>query len=193
MNADGSFPHPWSVELLTKPPLIFPARQYTYPVAIAGEEDALARGALHLLVRPDAFSPAFLATCALGFRDASMPTGIYSSPNPAELCAVAGGYAYLIDTADPNRCIHVPLKPVTAVLPLPAQKLLVFAGFHTIHAYGADGQVWVTARLSWEGIKLREATATELHGLGWDMFTDREVQFAVDLATGGHTGGGFGR
>ena len=37
--------------------------------------------------------------------------------------------------------------------------------------------------------KLGEATATELRGWGWDMRTDAEMEFVVDLATGTHTGG----
>ncbi len=47
-----SFPHDWRAEILTQPPLIAPARQFTYPRQVAGEEDALARGALLVLVHP---------------------------------------------------------------------------------------------------------------------------------------------
>ena len=83
-----AFPRSWSVELLNAPPLIAPVRQYTYPLQIAGEEDALARGALLLMVKP-AVGGSFLATCALGFTDASMPTGVFACPNPDEVCAVA--------------------------------------------------------------------------------------------------------
>src|SRR5437899_11892191 len=104
------FPHNWSVEILKAPPLIAPAPQFIYPQQIAGEEDALARGALQLLVRP-ANGGHFLATCALGFTDPTMPTGIHTCPNPDHLCAVAGGYAYIIDTLHPEHSTHIPLKP----------------------------------------------------------------------------------
>jgi hypothetical protein len=180
----------WTAEVLAQPPLIAPARQFTYPLNIAGEEDALARGALRLLIRP---SPGgvFLATCALGFTDSAMPTGVFACPNPAELCAVAGGYAYLVDTLQPERCTQIPLKPVAEVLPLPSHELLVFAGFHALAAWGRNGLAWTTARLSWEGLKLGVVEGDTLHGLGWDMRTDREVPFKVDIRTGEHTGGGF--
>ena len=46
------FSHDWSVEILKSPPLIAPVRQFIYPQQIAGEEDALARGALQLMVPP---------------------------------------------------------------------------------------------------------------------------------------------
>src|ERR1700677_2767894 len=65
------FAQDWTAEILPKAPLIAPARQFIYPQQIAGEEDALARGALQVLVRPTA-GGTFLATCALGFPDPSM-------------------------------------------------------------------------------------------------------------------------
>lgn len=199
MITNLDFPHSWRAEILAAPPLIAPARQFTYPRAIAGEEDALARGALQLLVHPGAGGD-FLATCALGFTDPSMPTGLYACPNPQELCGVAGGYAYIVDTAAPQRSTHIPLRPVVAVLPLPAQTLLLFAGFHSIVAWGADGLAWQTARLSWEGVRLTGVRSGAhgapigtpyLYGLGWNMHTDKEVEFAIDLRTGAHTGGGY--
>ena len=146
MSNLDAWEHAWSVEVLTRPPLIAPARQFTYPMQIAGEEDALARGALQLLIRPAPGTSPFLATCALGFRDPTMPTGIYATPDPRELCAIAGGYAYLIDTQTPETSTHIPLKPVTAVLPIPDHNLLIFSGFHNLLAWGSNGIAWTTCR-----------------------------------------------
>ena len=184
------FPHEWRAEVLRTPPLIAPARQFTYPRQIAGEEDALARGALLVQVQPAA-GGTFLATCALGFTDPTMPTGIFACPNPRELCAVAGGYAYLIDTASPEHSTHIPLKPVTEVLALVDHGLLLFAGFHSILAWGSYGLAWQTARLSYEGLRITGVDGGSLHGFGWNLMTDKEVAFSVDLCTGTHTGGGF--
>jgi hypothetical protein len=184
------FPHTWSVEILKTPPLIAPARQFTYPHQIAGEEDALARGALQLMVRP-ANGGTFLATCALGFTDPAMPTGVFACPNAVQMCAVAGGYAYVIDTAQPERSTHIPLKPAVEVRLLVEQGLLLFVGFHSVVAWGHDGLVWESARLSWEGIRITSIDGDELHGMGWNLHTDREVSFSIDLLTGQHQGGGF--
>jgi hypothetical protein len=189
-----SFSHNWRAEVLAKAPLIAPARQFTYPRQVAGEEDALARGGLQLLVHPagaECTGGTFLATCALGFKDPAMPTGVFACPNPSELCAVAGGYAYVLDTAAPERSTHIPLKPVAEVLPLAAQGLLVFVGFHAMVAWGREGLAWETARLSWEGIRITGAEGNELRGFGWNLMTDKEVEFTIDLRTGAHTGGGF--
>jgi hypothetical protein len=184
------FSHDWRVEILATPPLIAPARQFIYPRQIAGEEDALARGALQLMVRP-ASGGTFLATCALGFTDPAMPTGVFACPNPVQVCAVAGGYAYVIDTQQPEHSTHITLKPVVEVRPLAAQGLLLFVGFHSVMAWGRNGLAWESARLSWEGVRILSIDGDVLHGMGWNLLTDREVAFSVDLLTGQHQGGGF--
>ena len=184
------FSRNWSAEILKTPPLIAPARQFIYPQQIAGEEDALARGALQLMVRP-AGGGTFLATCALGFADPAMPMGVFACPTPGEMCAVAGGYAYVIDTAQPEHCTHIALKPVVEVRPLIARGLLLFVGFHSIVAWGRSGLAWESARLSWEGVRITNIDGDVLHGTGWNLMTDREVAFSLDLLTGQHQGGGF--
>lgn len=195
---DRSFPANWSAEILIAPPLIAPVRQFVLPHPVPGEEDALARGAMQLLIRPPAKPPAggtFLATCALGFRDPVLPSGVWSCPHPDDLLAVAGGYGYLVRTSAPEAAQHLHPRPITAVLPapLPAPEagLLLLAGFHHVTALGRTGVLWQTARLSWEGITLQSVQDGQLHGLGWHMLTDREVPFTVDLQTGQHTGGGY--
>jgi hypothetical protein len=185
-------PSNWTARILTAPPLIAPARQFVYPLYVPGEEDAMARGALLLDIKPAATAN-FLATCALGFREPSLPTGIYACPRPDDLLALAGGYGYLIDTSDPTRCLHLPLRPVTAVLAAPEAGVILLAGFHHIAAIGAEGLLWQSARLSWEGVTMTEVRDGELHGTGWNMQTDREVPFVVDLTTGKHEGGGYER
>jgi hypothetical protein len=181
---DMSFPTQWTVTVLEARPLILPRRQYVYPLQVEEVE----RGALELMVHPAAEEP-FLATCALGFASQAVPTGVWACPAPPMLCAVAGGYAYLIDTRAPERWQQIGYRPVTEVRPAPAACLLLFASFHSVEAWGIAGRVWQSKRLSWEGLRLGEINAKELHGWGWDMRTDTEVPFVVDLQTGQHTGG----
>jgi hypothetical protein len=184
------FLYNWTANTLAKPPMIAPARQFIYPLHVPGEEDALARGALLLDVKPF-IGGNFLATCALGFKDKSLPTGVFACPRPDDLLAVAGGYAYLIDTLNPNRCLHVPIHPVTQLFAAPPNGLLFMAGFHTVGAIGANGMRWQTKRLSWEGVTISGVVDGRLHGTGWNMQTDTEVPFTVDIENGKHEGGGF--
>lgn len=173
------FAHAWQAEILPARPLILPPRHFTYPQ----EVEEIERGALEVLIRPDRAEP-FLATCALGFRDPIVPTGIWSAPDAHDICVISGGYAYLIDTAAPERFTFLSYRPVLQVLPVPACTLLLFVGNRSILAWGAGGQAWESGKLSDEGVTLSAVDGDLLHGLGWNMMTDKETPFALDLQTG---------
>lgn len=180
----------WTAKVLNGPPMIAPARQFTYPKPVPGEEDALQRGAVFVEIKP-AHGGVFLATCAIGFQTGSVANGIYASPNPDEICIAAGGYVYLVDTIDPDRSTHVELRPVTQVMKVPEVPALVFVGFHHMVVYSAESALWQTPRLSWEGISEVRVDGDVLHGLGWNMPEDKEVPFTVNLKTRETSGGGF--
>ena len=187
-----AFPHRWTADLRRTAPLIAPARQFVYPQSVPGEEDALGRGALYLQVRPET-GGSFAGTCALGFGDPSLPSGLWACPRPDDLLVVAGGYAYRIDVTNPAHCEFLPMRPVASILVARTEGLLLLAGFNHVLALGAEGVRWATDRLSWEGVTMGEVRDGKLHGQGWDMFADREVPFTVDLQTGRHEGGGYRR
>jgi hypothetical protein len=177
---DGSFPHHWQAEVLSARPLILPTRHFVYPT----QAEEVERGALEVLIRPAIDERGFLATCALGFRDPAVPTGLWSTPNPNEICAVSGGYAYIVDTAAPDRFAMIPYRPVVEIHPVPAQNLLLFVDHHSILAWGKNGQAWQSEKLSSEGLTITSIDGHILHGQGWDMMTDQEIRFALDLRTG---------
>lgn len=159
--------------------MILPPRHFVYP----RDAEEVERGALEVMVRPAVGEP-FLATCALGFRDPLVPTGLWSAPNPAELCAVSGGYAYLIDTRAPERFTMLACKPVLAITPAPHADLLLFVGHRTILAWGREGAAWETEKLSDEGVTVTGIEGPILRGSGWHLLTDKETEFALDLKTG---------
>jgi hypothetical protein len=174
---DLSFAHNWEAEVLAARPLILPPRHFVYP----REAEEVERGALEVLVRPGARVGApFLATCALGFRDPAAPSGIWSLPNPDELCAVSGGYAYLINTSAPM----IPYRPVLDVRAVISEGLLLFAGHRSILAWGREGQAWESEKLSDEGVTISEVASGVLRGTGWEMRRDREVPFLLNLRSG---------
>ena len=167
--------------------MIAPAQVYVWPRAIAGEEDALARGALYVSVK--AARGAFLLQCALGFTDPAMPRGVWRCAAEEEICVVAGGYAYVGNIGSPERCALLEMKPVVEVIE--AAGLLVFVGFQKMMAWGRDGLAWETGKLSWEGVRVISVGEAEVRGMGWDLMADVEREFVVDLRTGGHSGGGY--
>ncbi len=176
-----AFLHTWRVQRLASRPLILPRRHVVYP----GVVEEVEIGALELMITPRE-GEGFLATCALGFAATSVPTGVWSCPDPDWLCAISGGYAYMINTCDPAQWEQVEYRPVVEVLPVIDAGVLIFASFHTLLAYGADGMKWKTRRLSSEGLRLGDVREGQLHGWGWDMKTDREFPFSVNLSTGEH-------
>ena len=120
-----------------------------------------------------------------------MPTGIFACPNADEICAVAGGYGYVAHAEAPEKCTLLTMKPVVAVHSAVDAGLLLFVGFQSILAWGREGLVWETGRLSWDGVRMTAVEGYEARGFGWDLRGDVEVEFRVDLRTGMHTGGGF--
>ena len=189
-----SFPHAWDAEILPRRPAILPARRFVYPQ----DAEEVERGALEVMIQPRAVScegvpgaaplastQGFLATCAVGFLDPVAPSGIWAAPNPAEICAVSGGYAYLIDTAAPPRFTMIPFRPVLEIRALVEHGLLLFVGHHAIIAWGRAGQAWQSEKLSDEGVTLTGVEAGILNGMGWNRIADRETPFRVDLGSGG--------
>jgi hypothetical protein len=179
------FPRNWQAEILSAPPLIAPARHHVYPRVV----EEIERGALQVLLRAGTSASPALLTFARGFAEPSLPHGLWTCPNPAQLCAACGGYVYLVDTEKPENFLQLPYRPVTAIHAAPHAGLLLFAGFHTLWALGAGGPAWESKKLSWEGIRITRVEGWELDGFGWDLMTDREVPFRVDLRSGANSGG----
>jgi hypothetical protein len=178
---DESFERTWRAEILKSRPLILPRRQFTYP----GVAEEVERGALEVMVTP-ANSEAFLATCALGFRDPAAAMGIWSTPHPDWLSALSGGYAYLIDSKNPEKFAMLELRPVLSVHAAVAAGLLVFVGNRKIIAWGREELRWESDNLSDEGVTVVRIDAETLYGRGWEMMRDREYGFELDLVTGRH-------
>ena len=180
------FPHHWRAQILSTRPLILPTRNFVYPA----QAEEVERGALEVLITPErkerspSAKDSFLATCALGFADPTVPSGVWSTPKPEEICAVAGGYTYIVDTTAPERFTFLEMRPVLSVHPAVQAGLLLFAGHHGILAWSACGLAWQSPKLSDEGLSITAIEGTQLHGLGWNMLTDRETPFVLDLISG---------
>jgi hypothetical protein len=82
----------------------------------------------------------------------------------------------------------IPYRPVLEILPLLSEGLLLFVGHHSILAWGREGLAWESEKLSSEGVVISSVESGILHGLGWDMLTDKETPFFLDLKTGLCTG-----
>jgi hypothetical protein len=185
LKFDFTFPRNYEVKLLETEPPVHPVEKlYHYPVEL--EEGDRAGAFLRVVPRAEAAWTGFFA---LGFESDQVVNVVCSCPDPDSLCAVVGGYAYVVKVTDPTQWFRIDQLPVMELREAPEPCLLLFAGFTTISAVGSEGLKWTTERLSWEGVAIAEIKGTNLQGLGWDPFTDREAPFEVDLRTGKHRGG----
>jgi len=172
-----TFPKNYEVRKLESAPLPHPVEKlYQYPAEIE-EGD---RSGTYLRVVP-VTGPAWAGFFALGFDSDQVVSAVCSCPDPDSLCAVAGGYAYVVQAADPTQWFRIEQRPVVDLTVVHVLQLLLFTGFTTIIALGPSGLAWTTERLSWEGITISEIRGEKLLGHGWDAMADKEVPFEVDL------------
>lgn len=136
-------------------------------------------------------SEAWIGIFASGRFGPKTITGVFATPNPTKLCVVAEGQAYIVDVANLKEYESLPIVPVIAVRSSVKYRLLIFANHTELLAIGANGIAWRTERLSWDSLKLTTMTDETLCGVFWDIQTESEQSFSVDLATGTHTGGAF--
>jgi hypothetical protein len=179
------FPHNYEVKVLESYSLLNPAEKlYQFPAQLEAQD----RTGTYLRVTPQT-EPAWIGFFSMGFDSAEVANGIYSCPDPGALCAVVGGYAYIVAAFNQQNWMQIEQRPVVNVLPVSYLKLLLFVGFTSVTALGEASRIWTTERLSWEGLSITGIEGATLHGLGWDMIADKEVPFEVDLLTGKSKGG----
>lgn len=182
---DFTFPHNYEARMLDGPPPIHPLEKlYHFPVELE-EGD---RAGTYVRIVP-AKGLAWSGFFALGFASDQVVSAICACPDPDSVCVVAGGYSYVVKVTDPTEWLQVEQRPVVDLRVVFPLGLILFAGFTSITAVGTSGIAWQTERLSWEGIRFTGIEVDKLHGFGWDVVSDKEVAFEVDLKTGKHSGG----
>ncbi len=75
-------------------------------------------------------------------------------------------------------------RPVLQVQVVVEEGLLLFVDHRAILAWGAQGEAWQSPKLSDEGVTVTAVEGGMLHGMGWNMMTDRETPFTLDLRSG---------
>ena len=179
------FPHNYEIKVLESYSLVHPAEKLHHFPAQLEEGDR--SGTYLRITRND--SRSWIGFFAQGFDSPQVAHGVFSCPHPDWLCAVARGYAFLVDTTNPQRWVQVEQRPVVVVRAVPELRLLIFVGFTSLTILGESARLRTTERLSWEGITISEIQGTKLTGTAWDAIADKEVLFEIDLLTGKSQGG----
>ena len=116
-------------------------------------------------------------------------SGLFATPSPTTLCVVSRGQGYWVPVLAPSDFKEVRCCPIKSVFVVPERNIVVFASYTELSCYGPDGFLWMTDRLSWDGLKITDITPQEIRGLAWDSPENKEVEFVVDIETGKHQGG----
>lgn len=144
--------------------------------------------AVTVCVTPRGAAP-WVGSFARGFASDDLVSGIYAWPDAASLCVVSAGYGYVVKAADPKNWVRLQPMPITDVRLFAEHKLIVFTDFTHMFAYNAEKNLWKSDRLSWDGITVSQVATNHIFGLAWDATLDKEVEFAIDVRNGQHTGG----
>ena len=115
--------------------------------------------------------------------------GLYTWPDPRVLCVVSRGHGYLVRVDEPAKYETIRVNPILDVIPVASRRIVVFANYTELVAYGEAGPVWVSDRLSWDGITITAVTHEYIEGKVWDPRDEADVAFRVDLTNGRHEGG----
>lgn len=116
-------------------------------------------------------------------------TDVFPFRTEPSVCVFAGGQGYRLRLESPKVYTVFKIFPVLGAQHVSEQDWLVLWDFTRMEAHSANGIVWTTRRLSWDGLSITEVHASYLKGLAWDAVNESEVEFRVDLSTGEHTGG----
>jgi hypothetical protein len=181
---DTTFSKTYDCEELAETPQPAVSPHYFYPgAATEGGRDGIL-----VEVHPEHGKP-WHGTFAFGQIAPKGASGIFATPDSQRICVVARGAGYFVSASEPRCWEPVRATPVTEVRAISAQGIIVFATFTDLVAYGRAGIKWRTKRLSWDNLKITDATDKLIKGEFWDIRSEAMASFIVDLATGTHEGG----
>jgi hypothetical protein len=182
MKIETVFASAFSFELLeeSKPGI----ETYFYPGAskVGGQDGIMIR-----VKRPD--GPEWVGIFAFGDISKNGFSGAFTMPDPTKFCVVSNGAGYIVSSEDPKNWQEVAAIPIVNAFSIPEHGIVVFADYTELVAYSESGIKWKTDRLSFDGFKILEVTASCIKGQYYDIRSEENSLFEVDPSTGKATGG----
>ena len=148
-----------------------------------GESTGIGADGLLVSVRPRTSAP-WIGIFAFGNVTPKAKSGLYSWPHPETLCVVSRGQAYLVNVEHPTKFEILNVHPVLDVILVASKRIVVFANYTELVAYGESGCVWVSERLSWDGFSVTAVTSEHIEGRAWEPSVEAEVNFRINLSDG---------
>lgn len=170
-----AFPSTFQIELVGE---LAPMAQVYYfpPHRLQGADGLIVR------VTPESNNP-WVGIFANGERAARAKSGVYTSPDPQQLCAVARGAGYLVFARNPLNFEQIPASPIVEVLSITERDLIVFCDPWKAYGYDKNGLRWRTGRIAIDGFSIVDVTTSYIQGRG-DTLDKEDAEFFVDLEDG---------
>ena len=179
LERDFQFPHRYEIE---EAPELPGSGQSATPVHyFPGSATRSEHDGVWLMIRPENSDP-WIGVFASGYGCSK----ILSLPDPDFICIVASGSAYIVKANDPRNCQELPTTSLTDVRAIPEARLVIFADFVRLTAFGQNGVAWTSPRLCWDDLEIVKVTSETIEGVGYDPggSGNCDLPFAVELATG---------
>ncbi len=111
-------------------------------------------------------------------------------PNGRDVLVTAAGSVWIVDR-NRRECAE-DAGAIDAIWPVSDPDGIVMSrqGLALIRL-GAEGRLWHTRRISWDGFKDVQISWSEISGLAWAPWTPEWTRFTVDLRTGRVQGGSY--
>ena len=177
-----AFEHRFACELLDEFPAGL-APRYMFPSKGASGQDGL----IVRMLPED--RRVWIGVFAFGRFGSQGLSNISSTPDPYKVCVVATGAGYIVNTRDPRDWEAVASVPIIDVVSAQTARLIIFADYTELVAYGEDGMKWRTKRLALDGLRIIEVGECTLVGEYEDLRSESVQRFEVDLLTGSSRGG----
>jgi len=120
-------------------------------------------------------------------------SGVFSLPATSELVVFAGGCAYIV-----NREVMTVGREFgngyCQNLVQSKEGAIIISDLTSVIIVERDGEVWISERISWDGIKDLKLDGDVVTGLSFDPMSDEKwIGFSVNVKTRVVTGGGYRR
>jgi hypothetical protein len=112
------------------------------------------------------------------------PSRILFTPNPNAICVICSGDAVVTDVMRPDQYTLLDFEPVTDAVAVKERGMIVFAGFTKLMAFDGSNVMWETSRVAWDELKITSIDTSSIFGEYWDVATEKQARFRVDLDTG---------
>ena len=111
-------------------------------------------------------------------------TSVCQLPDENRFCVISKGAGYIVNANDPTDWEEVSFVPILDVRCSEHQKLVILVNDTELCAYGSEGLLWVTDRLSWHDLRIKEVNEFQVVAEYWNIRDEAVREVRVNLEDG---------